>query len=101
MKIKKGDKVIINAGKDNGKTGKVIQIFPQSGKIVVEGVNIIKKHIKARKEGQKGQKIELSSPFDASNASFFCEHCQKGVKVGYKTEGDKKVRICKKCKEDI
>lgn len=101
MKIRTGDKVIICAGKDKGKTGKVIQIFTRLDKVVVEGANILKKHLRSRKEGQKGQVIELPAPLDASNVLLFCERCTQGVKVGFRQEADKKVRICKKCKEII
>lgn len=101
MKLKTNDKVIITAGKDKGKQGKVIQVFSDSGKVVVEGANILKKHIRSRKEGQKGQTIELPAPLAASNVAIFCERCQKAVKIGYRTEADKKVRFCKQCKEVI
>lgn len=101
QKIKTGDKVIIVTGKDKGKSGKVIQVFPVAGKIVVEGANILKKHIKSRKQGQKGQVIELPSPLSAANALLYCERCTRGVRVGIRTEADKKVRYCKKCNEAI
>ncbi len=101
MKLKTNDKVIVTAGKDKGKQGKIIQIFADSRKVVVEGANILKKHIRSRKEGQKGQVIELPAPLRASNVSIFCEHCQKAVKIGYRIEADKKVRFCKKCQEVI
>lgn len=101
QKIKTGDKVIIVTGKDKGKSGKVIQVFPVAGKIVVEGANVLKKHVKSRKQGQKGQVIELSAPFSASNALLYCERCTRGVRVGTRLEADKKVRYCKKCNEAI
>lgn len=68
MHIKKGDNVIILSGDDKGKTGKVIKAFPSLNKIVVDGVNTVKKHERARKEGQKGQVITVSMPFNASKA---------------------------------
>jgi len=101
MKLKTNDNIIVTAGKDKGKHGKVIQIFADSRKVVVEGVNILKKHIRARKDGQKGQIIELPAPLAESNVSIFCERCQKPVKIGHRVEADKKVRFCKKCKEVI
>ena len=100
MKLKTNDKVIVTAGKDRGKQGKIIQVF-SSGKVVVEGVNILKKHIRSRKEGQKGQTIELPAPLSKSNVAIFCERCQRAVKTGYRQEADKKIRFCKKCNEVI
>lgn len=101
MKIKTNDKVKILAGKDRGKEGKVIQVFPKEGKIVVEGLNLMKKHLRPKKRGEKGQVIELAAPFSASNVMLICEKCGKPTRVGYKFEGDIKKRTCKKCKEAI
>ncbi|MBI5731793.1 MAG: 50S ribosomal protein L24 [Candidatus Magasanikbacteria bacterium] len=100
MKLRKGDKVIVISGKDKGKTGKIIQVFPQ-GRIVVEGVNVLKKHARAKREGQKGQVIELPAPLDVSNVLFFCERCNRGIRLGYRLEADKKTRLCRKCGEAV
>lgn len=97
MKIKVNDKVKILSGKDRGKTGKVIQVFPREHRLVVEGLNIMKKHLKTRKQGEKGQVIELASPLDVSKAMLLCPKCEAGVRVGYKMDGDKKKRWCRKC----
>jgi len=101
MKIKTNDKVKIITGKDAGKEGKVIQIFSDSNRIVVEGLNLMKKHIRPRKKGEPGQIIELSAPLNASNVMVICEKCGKPSRVGYKLDGDIKKRFCKKCKEFI
>ncbi len=101
MKIKTNDQVKIIQGKDRGKTGKVIQVFKAENKVVVEGMNKIKKHLRARKQGEKGQTIELSAPMSVSNVMLVCGKCQAGARVGYKLEGDKKMRVCRKCKEVI
>ena len=105
MRIKKGDNVKVMTGKDRGKTGKVIQAFPEKGKVVVEGVNAMTKHMKVRKQGEKGQKLEFSGPINASNVLLICPKCAKPTRVGAKIleEGGKrkKVRVCKKCKEVI
>ncbi len=101
MKIKKGDTVLIISGKDRGKTGKVIKCLPKEHKIVVEGVNLVKKHIKPRRSGEKGQIIQMPAPFDVSNAKLICPRCSKPTRVGYKVEGEKKYRICKKCSQVI
>jgi large subunit ribosomal protein L24 len=101
MKIKTNDNVKIIAGKDKGKEGKVVQVFAKEGKIVVEGANIMKKHLRPKKQGEKGQVIELAAPFNASNAMLICEKCGKPTRVGYKIGEKSKNRICKKCKEVI
>lgn len=101
MKIKKNDTVKIITGKDRGKTGKVIKIFPIKGRILVEGLNLFKKHVKPRREGEKGQVIEVPRPLTASNAMIVCGACNKTIRIGYVFEGDKKLRICKKCKAKI
>lgn len=105
MKIKKGDKVLIIAGKDRNKTGKVLKVDPIKGLIVVENVNIAKKHQRPRKQGEKGQIINLPKPFDASNAKIICTKCQKATRIGHEIshKGDtrKSLRVCKKCQAEI
>ena len=97
MKIKKGDMVKIMAGKDRGKTGKVAKIIPAEEKKIEEGMNIKKKNIKPKKQGQKGHIASISAPFYASNAMIICSSCGKTTRTGYKLEGEKKTRVCKKC----
>ncbi len=101
MKIKKGDTVVVTSGKDRGKKGKVIEAFPKEGKVIVEGVNLKKKHIRPKKSGEKGQIIEMPSSFDASDVKVICKECGKATRVGFKKEGNKKVRICKKCGKEL
>jgi len=101
MKIKTGDKVEIILGKDRGKSGKVIQVFKKENKIVVEGLNKIKKHMRPSQKGEKGQIIELSGPINLSNILLLCPKCEKKTRIGLKLDGGKKSRICKKCKEVI
>ncbi|MFZ2187476.1 MAG: 50S ribosomal protein L24 [Candidatus Moraniibacteriota bacterium] len=96
MKIKKGDQVEITAGKDSGKRGEVLYVFPKLEKIVVKGANIVKRHIKARRDGEKGQRIEKEAPFHVSNVMLVCPHSGKLTRIGYKIEGGEKVRISKK-----
>lgn len=97
MQIKKGDNVIVIAGKDKGKKAKVVRSVPSENRIVVEGVNLLKKRQKPRKGGQKGQMISVSMPIDSSNVLVFCSKCDKGVRIGSKVSGNTKKRICKKC----
>jgi len=101
MKIKTNDKVKVLTGKDKGKEGKVVQTFPKQEKIVVEKVNIMKKHLRPQKQGEKGQILELSAPISVSNVALLCPKCGKPTRVGYKQEGNDKKRICKKCNEVI
>lgn len=105
MKIKKGDKVKIVKGKDAGKTGKVIQVFSEDEKVVVEGANIYIKNVRPRRQNEKGQKIEFPAPMKAANVRIVCPKCGQPTRVGYKMlTGDvknKKLRRCNKCKEVI
>lgn len=100
--IKKGDNVIIIYGKDRGKSGKVLNVFPSKSKALVEGLNLRKKHIKPKKQGQKGQKIEIAYPLDISNVMVLCKSCGKRTRIGHKIlENKTKIRICKKCGEEV
>ena len=101
MKIKTNDKVKVSSGKDAGKTGKVIQVFPKDEKVVVEGVNIMKKSLKSGKKGDKGQLVELAGPMHVSKVALICPKCNLETRVGYKIEGKDKKRVCRKCKEII
>ncbi len=96
MKIRKDDNVIILSGKDKGKTGKVTRAFPREMKVIVAGVNVRKVHKRPTKGGQKGQIIEQSVPMHVSNVMIVDPKTSKGSRVGYKMDGDKKVRISKK-----
>lgn len=101
MKIKKGDNVKILSGNDKDKTGKVVEVMPKKNKIVVEGVNIRKKHVKPRRQGEEGGIISQECPIDISKANVVCPKCGKATKIGYVVENDSKVRVCKKCGEKI
>jgi len=97
MKIKKDDIVLIISGKYRGKTGKVLKAFPKKNQILVEGINLRKKNQKPKKTGEKGQIIEMPAPLNTPNAQLICPKCKKATRVGYRIEGGKKYRICKKC----
>jgi large subunit ribosomal protein L24 len=101
MKIKKGDKVLIIKGKDRGKVGQVIKALPKDNKVVIEGLNLVKKHIKPRKEGEKGKIVTVPKPIFVSNIKLVCPKCNKATKIGYKIEGQNKNRYCKKCQKLI
>jgi large subunit ribosomal protein L24 len=101
MRIKKGDVVKMIAGKDRGKTGKVLRSFPSEEKVTVEGLNIIKKHTRPKKEGEKGQRLELPRKVRLSNVKLICPKCGKATRTSYKVSKESKLRICKKCKAEI
>lgn len=101
MKLKKGDQVLIISGKDKGKKGKILRVLPSDKRIMVEGVFIIKKHVRPRRQGEKGQRLEIPGYIDVSNAKLVCSKCGKAARIGYKIMGDKKYRICKKCNQEI
>lgn len=104
MKIRKGDTILIISGKDRAKKGKVIEVLPKENRIVVEGINIVKKHVRPKRAGEKGQRVEVPRPLDLSNVKLVCPKCKKPTRVGYKLviKGkEKKQRICKKCKQEI
>lgn len=109
MKIIKGDKVKVLAGKDRGKTGKVLQVFPEKQRVSVEGVNLLIKHLRPRRQGEQGQRIEFPAPLNSSNLMLVCSKCSKPTKVSYKyielekdgKKSKKKVRYCKKCNQAL
>ncbi len=101
MKIRKNDQVLIISGKDKGRKGKVIEVFPKQGRIVIEGINLRKKHMKPKKSGEKGQIVETPAPLNVSDVKVICSKCGKAVRTGYKLKGKKKYRICKKCGQEV
>lgn len=97
MKVKKNDTVLVMTGKDAGKTAKVLVALPKDNKVVVDGINVQKKHKKARNAQEVSSIQNQSGPIDASNVMVVCPTCNKATRVAYKVEGDKKARVCKKC----
>jgi large subunit ribosomal protein L24 len=105
MNLKKGDKVKILAGKDKGKTGKVLQVFTEENKASIEGINLLIKHMRPKRQGDKGQRIEFPAPMDVSKVMVMCTKCGKPTRIAHKymATGDKKkkYRMCKKCQQII
>ena len=101
MYLKKGDHVVVLKGKDRGKDGVIMRVLPKDGKVIVEGVNVAKKHQKATRATMQAGIIDKDMPMPASNVALICRSCDRPTRVGYRFEGDAKVRICKKCKADI
>lgn len=98
MHIKKGDTIKILSGKDRGKIGTVLKVFPQNGKISVEGLNLYKKRVRPKRQGEKGETVLVPRPLPASKAMVVCPACKEAARVGYRIENTRKVRYCKKCK---
>ena len=102
LKIKKGDRVQVLTGKDRGAKGEVTRVLPEAGKVIVDGVNVAKKHQKATKATMQGGIIDKDMPLPVANVALLCPSCSKPTRVGYKLDPDgTKVRVCKKCGKDI
>ena len=101
LKIKKGDMVQIIAGREKGKTGKVLQVLKEKNSIVVEKLNLVKRHTKPTQSNPQGGISEKESPLNYSNVLLLCPKCNKGVRVGAKVSGGKKTRVCKKCGQTV
>ncbi len=106
MKIKKGDKVKIIAGKDRGREGTVDQVLPKKKAVVVPGINVYKKTVRPKKEGDKGGIVDVVRPLDIAKVMLICPKCHQPTRVGYQVSKNKgknseKLRICKKCQELI
>ena len=95
--VKTGDTVIVINGKDRGKTGKVMQVSPSEGKMIVEKINLVTKHVKPRQMGEPGGLITAESAPYADKVQLICPKCGKPTRVGHVIDGDKKLRVCKKC----
>ena len=96
-KIRKNDTVQVLAGKDKGKRGTVVSVILKKDAVIVSGVNIVKKAMKKRSAQDQGGIIEIEAPLNISNVGIVCKKCGRPVKIGYKMDGDKKVRVCRKC----
>lgn len=101
IKIKKGDKVMVIAGKDKSKTGVVERVFLKTGKIIVKGVNIAKKHVKVSKKNPAGGVVEINMPMPSGKLALVCPSCGKPTRVGWQISGKEKNRVCKKCGKAI
>lgn len=102
LKLKVNDTVKVKIGKDKGREGKISKVFPTEAKILIDGINIYKKHVKAAMTvDKKGGIFELSRPLAISKVALVCPKCKKATRVGFKFEKDKKIRVCKKCGKGI
>ncbi len=101
FKIHKDDTVQVLAGKDKGKTGTVVRVIPSKDAVIVSGINIVKKAMRKRSQQDQGGIAEIEAPLHISNVGIVCKKCARPVKIGYKLDGDKKVRVCRKCGETL
>ena len=101
MSIKKGDTVVVLSGKDKGKKGEVIGVFPKDGKVVVEKINMVSRHTKPRRQGETGGIIQKEAPLYACKVQRVCPKCDQATRPAHKVLADGKVRVCKKCGAEI
>jgi large subunit ribosomal protein L24 len=99
INVKRNDRVMVIAGKDKGRSGRVIEVQPRKHKVLVEGINVVKRHMKAdSRRGVQGGILDRESPIDVSNIMLICPHCSSPTRVGHQVLGDgKRIRACKKC----
>jgi len=101
VKLKKGDEVEVLSGKDIGRRGAVMRVYPTAGKVIVDRVNIAKKHQKPTKATMQGGIIDKEMPLNASNVGLVCAKCDKATRIGFRFDSGKKIRICRKCGGDV
>ena len=101
MKLRKGDQVQVIAGKDLGKTGEITRVLVDAEKVIVDGVNVAKRHQRATKATMQGGIIDKDMPIHVSNVAIVCTSCGKHSRIGYRMNGDTKVRVCRKCGKDL
>ena len=101
IRLKKGDNVQVIAGKDKGKTGKLVKVMRDAGRVVIEDVNVYTKHLRPTTQGAKGQTVQVARSLAISNVNIICKSCNKPVRIGHKVEGDTKTRICKSCEAEL
>ncbi len=97
LHVRRDDTVIVISGDDKGKKGKVLEVSPEEHKVIVEGINIVTKHAKPRRQGETGGIVKVEGAMYADKVALYCDKCGKGVRAAHKVEGDKKVRVCAKC----
>lgn len=101
LHVKKDDKVIVISGNDKGKIGKVVEVSPKEGKVIVSGVNIVKKHVRPRPPQEAGGIVEVEGALYASKVQLYCDKCNKPTRAAHKIDGDKKTRVCTKCGAEL
>lgn len=100
-KIRKGDLVMVTTGREKNKTGKVLRVINKGTRVLIEKLNMVKKHVKPNQTNPSGGITEKEAPVQISNVNMFCSKCNKAVRIGIKENGNKKVRFCKKCNHEF
>ncbi len=101
LHVKTGDQVIVTSGNAKGTIGKVVEVSPKEGKVIVEGANIVKKHVRPKNAQQQGGIVEAPAAMYACKVQLYCQKCKKGVRAAHKIEGGKKIRVCTKCGAEL
>ena len=101
LHVKTGDQVIGVSGNAKGTIGKVVEVSPKEGKVIVEGANIVKKHVKPRSAQEQGGIVEAPAAMYACKVQLYCTKCKKATRVAHKMDGDKKIRVCVKCGAEL
>ena len=101
LKVKKGDLVKVLSGKDKNKQEKILRVLPKTGRVVLEGLFLVKKHSRPKKAGEKGQLVEVPQAINFSKVMLVCPHCSRPTRVGYVVAAGKKERICRRCQNKI
>ncbi|MEK7557501.1 MAG: 50S ribosomal protein L24 [Patescibacteria group bacterium] len=101
LRVKTGDTVRVLRGKDRGKKGKILAVFPREERVLVEGISMVFRHVRPRRAGEKGQRVQVAAPVPVSRVQLVCSSCKKGTRVGVRFEGDTRVRFCKQCEAVI
>ena len=101
LHVKTGDMVIVISGDDKGKTGKVVEVSPKEGKVIVSGINLVKKHMRPRPPKEAGGILDVEGAMYASKVQLYCEKCKKATRAAHKIDGDKKTRVCVKCGAEL
>jgi large subunit ribosomal protein L24 len=101
MKLRKGDRVRVMSGKDVGREGEITRVIVDQNRVIIDGVNVAKKHQRATKATMQGGIIDKDMPINASNVALVCGSCGQPTRIGYRFEGTEKVRVCRKCEKDL
>lgn len=101
MKLKKNDEIIVMTGKDKGKKGKIDRVIPRKNLVVINGINISKRHLKTRGQDKPGGIIDIAKPLAVSKVMLLCPQCKKPTRIGYEIKGSEKKRVCRKCNQYI
>lgn len=101
LKVRRGDTVRVLRGRDRGKKGKILSVIPAENRVIIEGINIVHKHVRPRRAGEKGQRVEAPAPLSVANIQLVCPQCNQGTRVGIQRTDGQRERICKKCQTVI